>query len=268
MTFYYKEKTIAYKKSGEGTAVVLLHGFGEDSSIWDAQIDALKNICKLIVPDLPGSGQSAMLGEDEANISLDELADAVYALLQHEQADSCILLGHSMGGYIALAFAEKYPAALLGLGLVHSTAFADSEEKKTNRRKGIDHIKAYGGFSFLKNAIPNLFGAAYKRDHADKIDLLIGQSKQFADAALVQYYVAMMNRPDRTVVLQQSRVPVLFIAGNEDVAAPLEDLLHQVHLPAMSHIHILEGIGHMGMWEATEAINRHLVEYIRSLIHQ
>jgi pimeloyl-ACP methyl ester carboxylesterase len=260
--FQYGNTAIHYIVEGQGKHVVLLHGFAEDAHIWDSQIDFLKDHCHIIAIDLPGSGKSEMLQKEDTTI--EDYADCIYALLQQEKIDNCILLGHSLGGYITLAFAEKYPS-LAGFGLVHSTAFADSEEKKGVRRKGIEMLGQYGSYPFVKNTTPNLFSARYKLHHAERVKTLSESGNNFSQQALQQYYAAMMNRPDRTHVLSGSKVPVLFILGREDVAAPLNDLLQQVHLPQISYIHILENTGHMGMWEATELVNSYLLEFIAGI---
>src|SRR5687768_2464498 len=124
--FEYETVAIHYLSEGEGIPVVLLHGFGEDRRVFENQIAFLKDHCRLIVPDLPGSGKSGVLNGEE--VSMISYADCVHALLQHEKIARCILLGHSMGGYITLAFAKKYGEELMGFGLLHSTAFADNEE--------------------------------------------------------------------------------------------------------------------------------------------
>ncbi len=262
MQFQYNNTTINYKKEGEGQPVVLLHGFGEDSTIWNHQFNFLKQHCLVIVPDLPGSGRSQMLKIKEDNIVMEDYATAVHALLQHENIETCILLGHSMGGYITLAFAEKYPERLAGWGLVHSTAFADSLEKKNTRNKGIELIRKYGGYAFLKNSIPNLFCEIYKKAHGNKVAAFIKKSKDFTPEALIHYSKAMINRPDRTEILSNSAVPVLFIAGTEDVAAPIQDVLQQVHLPKVVFIYILNGVGHIRMCEQTDTLNHHLLQFI------
>ncbi len=123
-------------------------------------------------------------------------------------------------------------------------------------------MQHYGGFSFLKNTIPNLFAVKYKQQHDNKVDVLINLGKAFSTEALVQYYVAMLNREDRTDVLKNCKVPVLYIAGEEDVAVPLGDVLQQVQIPELSIIHILKEVGHMGMWEQTETMNKHLLHFI------
>jgi pimeloyl-ACP methyl ester carboxylesterase len=169
-----------------------------------------------------------------------------------------------MGGYITLAFAEKYPSLLSGFGLIHSTAFADNEEKKKNREKGIALMEEYGPFSFLKNTIPNLFGAKFKALYPEKVNSFIEAAAAFSKESLQQYYRAMMLRPDRTHVLLSNPLPVLFVMGTEDVAAPMEDVLKQVSLPNISYIHVLSHTGHMGMWEATEQMNDYILAFIKS----
>jgi len=261
--FLWQDSEIYYKVMGEGQPVVLLHGFAEDSNIWNEQVSFLQQYCKLIIPDLPGSGKSGILKKN--NVTIDDYATCVYALLQNENIDKCILLGHSMGGYITLAFAEIFPKNLQAFGFVHSTAFADNEEKKSSRQKGIQMMEEYGTYAFLKNTTPNLFSDQYKKQHPEKVSQLIEQGKNFSKESLIQYYTAMMNRPDRTEILKRSEVPVLFIIGAEDKAAPLDDLLQQVHLPKISYLHIIEGVGHMGMWEEAEKVNNYLLEFIKEV---
>jgi pimeloyl-ACP methyl ester carboxylesterase len=258
--FNYYGTNIFYDVYGSGTPVVLLHGFAEDSTIWSEQVSFLKQHCLLIVPDIPGSGRSQLLQKE--NVTIEDYADVVNALLAFEQIEKCILIGHSMGGYIALAFAEKFPEKLTAFGFVHSTALADNEDKKNTRRKAIKLIEEYGVYPFLKNSTPNLFSEKYKKEHPERVSDLTEQGKKFSKEALIQYYSAMISRPDRTRVLEKSDVPVLFIIGTEDVAAPLEDLLKQVNLPKVSYINILNDVGHMSMWEKPLELNQHLLQFI------
>ncbi len=268
--FQFQNQKINYNLEGEGIAVILIHGFAETGSIWDLQVKFLKDYCKAIVPDLPGSGLSAddeMVEWEKQNNSdiIEYYADCIYALLLHENVSQCIMLGHSMGGYITLAFAEKYIQLLKGFGLINSTAFADNDEKKEARKKSIAIIEKYGGSNFLKTSIPNLFSLKFKTEHPEQIEQLIKQAQGFSKEMLIQYYIAMMNRPDRTHVLKSSKVPVLFVTGTEDNAAPLNDVLQQVHLAEISYIHILENAAHMSMWEATSILNNHLLAYINEV---
>ncbi|MBV9961896.1 MAG: alpha/beta hydrolase, partial [Parafilimonas sp.] len=154
-----------------------------------------------------------------------------------------------------LAFAEKYPEKLKAFGFVQSTAFADSEEKKQTRLKGIRVMKAYGSYTFLKTAIPGLFAEQFKKEHPAIVNEFIEAGQGFKSENLQQYYYAMMQRPDRTHVLKNSKVPVLFVMGTEDIASPLNDSLKQSHLPEIAYIHIIENAGHMSMLEAPGKLN-------------
>ncbi len=258
-SFTYRSSSISYSLTGQGKPIVLLHGFGEDSKVWNEQVAFLQQQFTVIVPDLPGTGLSGVLSGE--NITIEDYADCLHALLEDAGIHTCIMLGHSMGGYITLAFAEKYSTYLVGFGLVHSTAFADSDEKKKTREKGIAFMEQQGAYAFLKTSIPGLFGEAFKERHPEKIEAHIAAAKHFRKESLQQYYHAMMRRRDRTAVLQSSTVPVLFILGTEDIAAPLSEVLQQVHLPGISSIHILQGAGHMGIWEESAQVNHFIQEF-------
>lgn len=251
--------TLSYEISGNGFPVILLHGFGEDSRIWSGQVAHLKNFCQCIVPDLPGSGKSGRLPEG----SMELYAEAVFEMTSAENLDRFILIGHSMGGYIALAFAEKYPAKLAGLGLFHSSAYADDEEKKATREKGIRFIKEFGSAKFLEPATTGLFSEATKEKRPELIKEIIDRYANFQAESLVQYYEAMMARPDRTNIIKKIGVPVIFILGKFDAAVPLARGLEQTHLPDICYIHICQKSGHMGMLEETTECNRALEKYLK-----
>lgn len=249
-----------YRVSGQGRPVVLLHGFGEDGSIWNSQIEVLARQHQVIVPDIPGSGLSDFI----PGASLETYVEILLCLLKELQFqdEPITLLGHSMGGYITLSFAAKYPHRLNAYGLVHSTAYADSHAKKQARKKSIEFMQLHGALAFLKTSIPGLFAPSFVKDHPEVIDQLIEKGKRFSAEALVQYYEAMMARPNRTELLNKESKPVLFIIGEEDQAVPLEASLQQCHLPNQSHIQILKGCGHMGMLESTEELNESLAQFL------
>lgn len=260
----YQNSAVYYRVTGAGQTVVLLHGFGEDSTIWQPQIDFLKAHFRLIVPDIPGSGQSEFI----PGANIETYAEIVKLIIDNEvqkcplQGAEGALIGHSMGGYITLAFAEKYPQYLNSFGLFHSSAFADNEEKKDTRRKAIEFIKANGTHAFLKLTTPTLFAKAFTEEHAEKITALIEQGKNFTNAALIQYYNAMINRPDRTATLQNFNKPILFIIGEHDQAIPLQSSLQQCYLPSQSNVNILTRSAHMGMWEEKEKANNLLFNFL------
>jgi pimeloyl-ACP methyl ester carboxylesterase len=248
---HYKGHTIFYHVYGKGKPVVLVHGFGEESNVWDQQVAWLEKKYQLIIPDLPGSARSSIIDD----MSMDGMADCIKAIVDTEQVSACTMIGHSMGGYITLAFAEKYPQYLNGFALFHSTSFADTEEKKGVRRKGIAFIQEHGAFEFLKTTTPNLFSHFTKKEKPGLIEKQVASLDNFLPQALVLYYEGMIARPDRRHVLINSKTPVLFILGEEDNAVPLADGLAQSHLPPVSYIYVLKKSGHMGMLEETDTSN-------------
>jgi len=260
--FNYEGKKISYRTTGSGPMVVLLHGFGEEGSVWRNQYNLFLDN-QLVIPDLPGSGESDMIDD----MSMEGLAVAMMEMINTigREDERIILIGHSMGGYVTLAFAEKYPERLKAFGLFHSTAFADSEEKKETRRKGISFVEQHGAFSFLKTSVSNLFAPANREQNEALIEEQFDTVRNFSGTALVHYYEAMMQRPDRTAVLQKTTQPVLFVMGKYDAAVPLEDGLKLCYLPQLSYIHLLENSGHMGMLEEAAHTNQLFVQFVKDV---
>jgi pimeloyl-ACP methyl ester carboxylesterase len=262
--FSYQSAKIFYRVAGNGKPILLIHGFGEDGNVWKHQVDFLQQHYQLIIPDLPGSGQSEMI-ED---MSIEGMAEAIKELIDNELAhiaEKVVLIGHSMGGYITLAFAEKYPGLLTSFGLFHSSAFSDNDEKKATRLKAIDFIKTNGSYEFLKTSTPGLFTTGYIEQHKATVDELINAGQSFLPKALVAYYKAMIVRKDRIEVLKQFPHPILFICGLHDKAIPFQQSMQQVSVPVQSHIHILRNSAHMGMWEESTKSNEVLFGFLSNL---
>jgi pimeloyl-ACP methyl ester carboxylesterase len=230
--------------------------------VWQKQISFLESSFHVIVPHLPGSGSSELI-ED---MSMEGMAASIHFILQQEKVERCAMIGHSMGGYTTLAFAEKYPSMLKALGLFHSTAFADTEEKKATRKEGIKHIQEKGALSFLNNFIPNLYSPSSKTLHPSIIEDHLKNADYFSEAALISYYQSMIERPDRTQVLQQNKIPVLIVLGKNDKAIPFQDTLRLVTMPDICYIHVLENSGHMGMIEEPELTNSILNNFLLKTI--
>jgi pimeloyl-ACP methyl ester carboxylesterase len=249
---------VSYTIYGSGKTVVLLHGFGEDSTIWKNVVVTLQNDYQIITIDIAGTGASSFL--EKENVGIEDYAELIATVINYEGLSNICLLGHSMGGYIALAFAEKYPEKLWGFGLVHSTALADTTEKIEARKKSIDFINENGTEAFLKTTTPNLF---YNPDLSkDDITTIINQNKNTAPKVLVQYYNGMINRPDRTKVLKLLTVPLLFIVGKNDKAVPFESSLPQTFIAQNTYLCILTESAHMGMLEQLKDFNSKLKSFI------
>jgi pimeloyl-ACP methyl ester carboxylesterase len=260
--FVYKERRLGYRIDGNGPLVVLLHGFGETGSIWEVPAQYLATRYKVLVPDLPGSGASDVIPD----MSIEGLAEAVVTLVNSLCTDQHTLIGHSMGGYIALAYAEQYPDRLNGLGLFHSTAYADSATKVETRKKAIEFVRANGSHAFLSVAIPGLFAPSTLRERPWLIEKQIKEANNFSASSIVSYYSAMMIRPDRCAVLKDFEKPILFVSGKADVLIPAQDLLDQKMLAKKGYFYQLEQAGHMGMLEEPEKTNQLLTLYLASLV--
>ena len=254
-----QDKSIYYTVSGAGKPVMLVHGFGEDSRIWETLTPELEKDYLLIIPDLPGSGKSEQLPET----SMESMAEVLKLILDDLRISSCIMIGHSMGGYVALAFAATYASMLDGLGLFHSTAYADDDEKIATRRKGIQFIQQHGAAKFQEQTIPNLFSDTFKSQHPGIVREIIARFTNFTPQSLVSYYEAMIQRPDRSQVIKSFTKPVLFIAGEYDKAVPMEHSLRLGQLPGLSYIHILKHSGHMGMLEEPEKSLQFLRQFLQ-----
>ena len=257
----FEDGKLAYRSEGRGDTVVLVHGFGEDHRVWnDFKQDLLEERYRVVSIDLPGFGRSSPLSKP----SIDGYAAAVLAVLDHLKLDKVTLIGHSMGGYTALAVAEKQAERLLGLGLFHSHPYADSEEKKQARFKQIDFIHRQGHHLYVKQLVPKLFAERYAKSHPFEVDKLIHWGVRFPVEGITGALQAMAERPDRSSVLADVKCPVLFIVGQEDNAVPADASGKQLALPSVASIHVLPKVGHMGMIESmrpTQLIVRQFADF-------
>lgn len=263
-TINYEERPLAYELAGKGPTVVLLHGFCEDGRVWtDFKQDLLEEKYRVLTIDLPGFGASAPAAEP----SIEAYAAAVLAVLHQEKLSDIILVGHSMGGYTALAIAEQAPELLRGLGLFHSHPYADTPEKQEARYKQVEFVERMGHPLFVKQLVPKLFAEQYATSHPFDLDKLIHRAARYPQQGITDGLLAMAKRPDRSAVLQDCPVPVLFIVGEEDAAVPEEFSQQQLALPPLADIHILPKVGHMGMIEArrqTQLIVRRFADFCYS----
>ena len=254
----FSDFELEYNIQGEGTPVFFIHGFGETYHVWERQINFLKNNFKLITCNLPGTQCSDFLGE--ATQSLEGFAQCIKKIVEAENIHSFVLIGHSMGGYVALSYQDLFPKDLIGLGLIHSTCFPDTDTKKENRKKAISFLKNHGSEAFLKQAFPDLF--LNKGQGLENIEQLVNNGKITHEKILCSYYEAIMQRPNRVKTIKNLSFPLLFIAGKNDTLIPLIDSLSQSYLAPITFLKILEKSAHMGMLEETEIINETLLKYL------
>ena len=260
-TITIEGKNISYESAGQGSAVVLLHGFGADNTIWKEQIDYFSPHHLVIAPDLPGVNSSELL-ED---LSMKNIATLVLQIIKAEDAKDVVLIGHSMGGYIALAFAAHYPNQIRGFGLFHSSATADNDEKKAARIKGIEFVSKNGSSTFLATTAPKMFGASTKNGNSPAYQNFLNTLPAMSNEAITKYYEAMMARPDTTHLLQSTKLPVLFIYGLEDEIIELNKTIEQASMPSISFVNVLKKSGHLGMIEEPQNANRAIEEFLSDI---
>jgi pimeloyl-ACP methyl ester carboxylesterase len=246
-TIIYNHRKIHFTDQGQGDAVVLLHGFLGSLHIWDDFSRELSSQFRVVVIDLPGHGSSEVIEE----ASMETLAASVKAVLDSLQISSCLVVGHSMGGYVALEFARQNLQALRGLCLFHSHASADTEEAKENRRRTINIVRLNHD-GFVRQFIPNLFAESNIERLSNEINQLQKFAAEVSVDGIVAALEAMGGRSGAIELLQNIEVPVLFIAGKDDSRIAVHKIMSQAMLPQHAEVLILSNVGHMGFVEAPE----------------
>jgi pimeloyl-ACP methyl ester carboxylesterase len=242
----YKAKKVAYTDQGTGQCIVLLHGFTETQAIWKRFSRALSREFRVITIDLPGHGRTDSFGEVHAMEFMADLADHV---LRKLGVKTCLMTGHSMGGFVTLAYAKKYPGKLKGICLFHSHPFEDTEEIRMNRTRTVQILKE-NHFTFLSQFIPSLFARGSEGRFLKEIAILEREADKLTAESLIASTEGMKLRPSSTEFLKTTHLPVLFIVGMKDTRAPLSRIGEMILLPKHSEALILKDIGHMGYIEA------------------
>ncbi|HSY60905.1 MAG TPA: alpha/beta hydrolase [Cytophaga sp.] len=242
-------KAITHSDKGSGPVVVFVHGFCESKDIWKTFAERFSANYRVICLDLPGFGESML---DKEQVSMEWFADEVQQLMKLLNIHLFTFVGHSLGGYVGLAYAEKYAQHLNGLCLFHSTSYADSEERKINRDKTIAFIHKYGTDMFTQSFIEPLFLLKNRQALKNEIAELKAIAKQSSEKGIIATTVAMRDRADRTHVLAESKIPILIIGGKNDATVPIAKLKELSQLSSVIQLAEIEDCGHMGMYEQKE----------------
>lgn len=255
----FKNTNISYSDTGKGTAIVLLHGFLENKGMWDFYIPEFAKKNRVITIDLLGHGETECLSYVQ---TMEDNADAVHAVLSELRIRKAIFVGHSMGGYVALAFAELYPDTIKGLVLLNSTARADSEERKTNRDRAIKAVKQ-SFINFISLSIANLFS----ENNRERLSAEIEKAKKEALKTPLQGIVASLEgmkiRQDREVLLHLTPFPKLLILGEKDPVLNYEETKEQIENTAVKLVTFPDG--HMSHIENQEQLLIVLLAFFKSV---
>lgn len=237
-----EQTNVFYTDQGKGFPVVLIHGFCETHEVWTRFAHQLASDFRVISIDLPGFGKSKLLKE---GFSIADAAAKINGLLTDLGIKQCIPVGHSLGGYVTLEMINQQTPLFLGFGLFHSTAYADSEERKAARNKVIEFVTKNGVPAFIETFIPPLF---HNKANPD-IPFAVNMALQTKQETLIGYAKAMRDRQDLTSVIKKFNNPIIFIAGDKDTVIPPETLEKQAKLGAKPALHVVKDVAHMGMFE-------------------
>jgi len=259
MKLKYKNINIHYTDQGKGTAVVLLHGFLENSTMWNPFISKLTKRNRIITIDLLGHGKTECLGYIH---SMEEMAEVVKAVLSKLRLRRIVLIGHSMGGYVALAFTEKYSKNIKGLCLMNSTAIADSKEKKINRDRGIIAVKQ-NHKSFIRISISNLFRPKNRTIFKEEIEKVKEEALKIPVQGIVAALEGMKARKNRTQILKSKLFNKMMIIGTHDPVLDQESLKMQTKDTDVKIVQFPDG--HMSHIENKEVFLREIVHFIEKM---
>ena len=244
---------------GEGkTNLVLLHGFCENNTCFDKQVLLFKDHCKVIIPDLPGFGQS----DTYDNLSISSMAKDIHSLLLFLQIKDCIMIGHSMGGYVTLSFEQQFPEMLLGFGLLHSTAAEDSAERKEKRNQVVNFLRSQGKKAYIENFIPGLYSAENRSKSYVREAIEVGLNTEVD--GIIHAALAMRDRPDLQTLLGQTEKPVYFGIGEKDELIPSDIMLHQAASCEKAFLTLFENTAHMAMEEEPEKLSSSILKYLQT----
>ncbi|MFW5700013.1 MAG: alpha/beta fold hydrolase [Bacteroidota bacterium] len=252
---------LRYSDQGKGRPLVLLHGYLESLNIWDNFVPELTNDFRVIAIDLPGHGKSTF-NDDTA--SMEDMADAVNIVLETEEIDSAVIIGHSLGGYATLAFVDKYPDKVKGFGFIHSSPFADTDEKKANRMREIGLVESGKKELIINTNIPK----AFADDNLEKFPEEVERAKkigiQTPDKGIQAALRGMMQRADHSELLD-NEMPKLFILGKKDNYIPFDKMYPVQKKARNSQVVVFEHSGHMGFIEEKDRAVKILKEFIESM---
>ncbi len=255
-------RMVHYRDEGRNNnkTVVLLHGFLQNLDVWSSYVLSYMRDFRVITIDLPGHGHTDSYGEVH---SMDMMARVVKTVLDEAGVNQCVMVGHSMGGYVALAFAEKYPYSLRGLGLINSHALSDSGSHRESRQAVCEQVKENRA-SFIVNFVPSLFDSANRAALSQDIKDLQEQCLETRTESIIAAQMGMMNRPSRIAVLEKLEIPVMFIYGKNDNRIPIEIAITQAMIPSHSEILLLDHVGHMSFMEEREYVKPRIKNFVET----
>ena len=257
MNFLHKNTSVHYTSSGKGSVVVLLHGFLENSSMWIEITKVLSKKYRVICIDLLGHGKTENHGYIH---TMKDQANMVKAVLNHLSLRKYVIVGHSMGGYVGLAFSKLFASSVKGLCLMNATALPDSEEKKINRDRAIKAVKQ-NHKTFVRIAIPMLFSEENRAILTKEINQITTEALRISPQGITASLEGMKIREDLTSVYKNTNFPIQLIIGKQDPALAYSSLIDQTK---NTHVQVTEfPDGHMSHIENKNSLLKTLTSFIK-----
>ncbi len=235
--FLYKNTNISFTEKGTGKTVVFLHGFLENKFMWDAFIPEISKKNRIICIDLLGHGDSECIGYVH---TMETQAEMVWALLNELKITKATFIGHSMGGYVALAFAELYPDFITNLVLLNSTSYEDNLERKGNRDRAIKAVKQNYVVA-VSMSIANLFSEKNRNVLLDEIAKTKKEALKTPLQGIIAAQEGMKIRKERLFVLQNATFPITLILGKQDAVMQYLETAKQVENTSVKLISLAGG---------------------------
>lgn len=249
-------------EAGISGVLLLLHGYCGSSAYWEQIVEELEQYVRVIALDVRGHGRSS--APNDETYTMDLYADDIVDMLIKLQIHNVYMLGHSLGGYITLAFAEKYAKKLAGFGLIHSTALEDSEAAKENRDKAVASLEQNGVHAFVDGLVPKLFAPA----NVVALQAEVERGKEIGYGTAPQGAIGtargMKARPNRTHVIEQSELPVLLVSGANDKVIPTESTFAAAN--GLTVKVTLDAAGHMGMVEQPKQLTKAILSFVNAAL--
>jgi pimeloyl-ACP methyl ester carboxylesterase len=259
MFFLYRGRRIHYTDSGDGAVIVLLHGYLESSEVWNGFSGKLALSFRVISVDLPGCGLSDVFGEAH---SMEFMAMAIKELFDHLGIIKVFLTGHSLGGYVALAFLELFPDLLSGYCLFHSQPFADTPAAIEKRKREIEIVKMGKKNLMYPDNVIKMFASSNLEKFSDALQRSKNIASRIPGEGIIAVLNGMMIRPSRLTFMEEGKVPCLWILGSMDNYIPYDLIQKQVNLPDNAKIVILANSGHMGFVEEEELSVKIVLDFV------
>ena len=263
MLIPFKNVKINFSDKGSGNAIMLIHGYMETSEVWKNFSDKVSQKFRTLSIDLPGHGLSELCNEIN---SMELMAEAVVAVLDALNIPKAFLVGHSMGGYVALAALQFFPERVSGITLFNSHPFADSADVIEKRNTNIALVEAGKKDDMIPNFVNNLYAPQNLKTMPDAVNKSLSIAMNMSNKVIIADLKGMIKRPSRVNLIEEGKVPLLWIFGDSDNHINHNEVLKTVTLPSNAEVAVLQNVGHMGFVEAEEVSANILMEFASKIL--